>query len=365
MAALRLRDRDAVVTKEGLIFRVFGYSHPPDAYICDAEYAPEESFTSDNPKASRNSGSHVFYKFYEDEGWKFIRRSFPQYMIFHKMLRMKVLGIDRHDIAEVRKPEVRLRTLIDSQVKDELVSAMENVIEVAGKRSGLSCEDFGVFGSMLHGFHHPKFSDLDLVIYGREKLAALLRTLKGLYEDDSSPLKNEFETDQPLKGKRWLFQNFSPEEFLWHQRRKMIYALFNDAKSGRIIKTEFEPVKDWGEILNEYDSGARIMQKGWVKIQARITEDSDAPFIPSVYQVQPLSILSGSREAAEAKGVVSYMEEFRLQARKDEVVYIEGNLEEVTTSTSAFYQIALTYCPRYYEQALKVVAQELSQHHEI
>jgi len=356
LAALRLRDRDAIVTKEGLIFRVLGYSHPSDAWIYDAEYAPEKLFKSDKPKAYRNKEPDVFYKFYGDEGWKFIRRSFPQYMIFHKMLQMKVLSIDRHDIAEVRKPEVRLRTLIESQSKDELVSAMENVVEIAGNHSGLSCEDFGVFGSMLHGFHHPKFSDIDLVIYGREKLAVLLRTLKGSYEDDSSPLKNEFETDQPLRGKRWLFQNFSPDEFLWHQRRKMIYALFNDAKSGRIIKTEFEPVKDWKEILNEYASGTRIMQKGWVKIQARITEDSDALFIPSVYQIQPLSILNGSREAAETKRVVSYMEEFRLQARKDEAVYIEGNLEEVMTSTSAFYQIALTYCPRYYEQALKVVA---------
>ena len=39
MATLKLRDRDAIQTAEGLIFRVFGYSHPKDAYICDAEYA--------------------------------------------------------------------------------------------------------------------------------------------------------------------------------------------------------------------------------------------------------------------------------------------------------------------------------------
>ena len=28
MATLDLRDRDAIQTEEGLIFRVFGYSHP-------------------------------------------------------------------------------------------------------------------------------------------------------------------------------------------------------------------------------------------------------------------------------------------------------------------------------------------------
>jgi CTP:phosphocholine cytidylyltransferase-like protein len=48
------------------------------------------------------------------------------------------------------------------------------------------------------------------------------------------------------------------------------------------------------------------------------------------------------------------MEEFRQQAQKDEVIIVEGNLEEVTTPRETCYQITLTYCPRYYEQVLKV-----------
>jgi len=39
LANYRLRDRDAIISKEGLIFRVFGYNHPEKALICDAEYA--------------------------------------------------------------------------------------------------------------------------------------------------------------------------------------------------------------------------------------------------------------------------------------------------------------------------------------
>jgi hypothetical protein len=56
-----------------------------------------------------------------------------------------------------------------------------------------------------------------------------------------------------MKGKRWLFTNFTVEDFVWHQRRKYIYGLYDDRKnSGRIIKAEFEPVKAWREIKNEY-----------------------------------------------------------------------------------------------------------------
>ena len=356
MAALRLRDRDAIITREGLIFRVFGYSHPSNAYICDAEYAPAEIFKSENSKAFRSKGQQVFYKFYEDEGWRFIQNSFPQYMIFHEMLRKKVAGVDHNHIAETRRPSEKLKRLIETNPEDELVAALQNVLEFATQGSGLSAKDFGVFGSMLHGFHHPKFSDIDLIIYGGENTVKLCETLQELYSDDSSLLKNEFETDESIRRKRWRFQNFSPKEFVWHQRRKMIYAVFKNKGSGRVVKAEFEPVKGWEEISNAYDSGARILQKGWIRMFARVVEDQDAPFIPSVYGVEPLKVLSRTESGIDATRVVSFMEEFRMQARKDEIVYVEGNLEEVTTSKGSFHQIVLTYCPRYYEQVLKVTS---------
>ena len=354
MSPLRLRDRDAIISKEGIIFRVFGYSHPSNAYICDIEYAPAEIFKSNNPKAPRNNGNHVFYKFYEDEGWKFIQENFSQYLILHEILQKKVTGVNLRDIQQVKKPETELQKLIETEPKDELIEATRNVLEFTTTHSGLPIERFGVFGSMLHGFHHPKLSDIDLIIYGGENTTTLCETLHELYGDKSSPLRNEFETDKTIRGKRWRFQNLTPKEFLWHQHRKLIYALFHDEKSSRVIKTEFEPVKDWKEIQNEYDPNTRIVQKGWVKMLARITIDNEASFIPSIYGIKPTEVLDGAKEANEAKRIVSYMEEFRMQSQEDETVYVEGNLEEVKTNKRRFYQIALTHCPKYYQQVLKV-----------
>ena len=356
MVPLRLRDRDAIVTKEGLIFRVFGYTHPPDAYICDAEYAPARIFQSSNPKAFRNKGNSVFFKFYEDEGWKFINTRFPQYVIYHEMLRRRVIGVNHDSIREVRKPNAILEELAQTEPKDTLLKALQGVLHFTTQQSGLSAKNFGVFGSLLHGFYHPKFSDIDFVIYGGKNTVKLRETLQELYKDNSSPLKNEFETDESIKGKRWRFRNYSPQEYVWHQRRKSIYALFNYEKSGRTIKTEFEPVKDWKEIRNEYDPKTRVVQKGWVKMIAQVSKDDDASFIPSVYGIKPLKILNGAKDAAEATRIVSYMEEFRIQAHKDEKVYVEGNLEEVMAPKGSFHQVALTYCPRYYEQVLKVLS---------
>jgi predicted nucleotidyltransferase len=351
---LSLRDRDGILTREGLIFRVFGYSHPPNAYVCDAEYASAEIFTSTDPRAPRTGGNQHFYKFYNDEGLKLIFNRYPQYTIFHGMLGQQVVGIRQHEITEARKPEERLQALIKAEPKDELIDAMQRVLDITLQTSGLTAEDFGVFGSMLHGFHHPKYSDIDLLIYGKKENAKMRETLKALYPDDTSGLKNEFGSDTAMAGKLWRFKNFTVKEFMWHQKRKQIYGLFNDEKSGRVIKAEFEPVKAWSEITSEYNPEARIVQKGWVKIKARVNDDGDAPFIPSVYGIQPLEVLSGAHDALEAMRVFSYMEEFRQQAQNDETVIIEGNLEEVVSPKGSFHQVTLTYCPRYYEQVLKV-----------
>ena len=159
-----------------------------------------------------------------------------------------------------------------------------------------------------------------------------------------------------MEGKDWRFQNFSVPDFIWHQRRKLIYGLYDDTKSsGRVIKAEFEPVKAWSEIQSEYDPRTCITRRGWVKLKARITDDDEAPFIPSIYCIEPLEVISGPQEALEAQRVFSLMEEFRQQAQKDEMVIVEGNLEEVVSPTEQFHQVTLTYCPRYYEQVLKVL----------
>jgi predicted nucleotidyltransferase len=354
---LSLRDRDGILTREGLIFRVFGYSHPPNAYICDAEYASAKIFTSTDPRAPREGKSGLFYKFYNDEGMKLVAKKYPQYLVFHDMLGLKLVGVNEKAIVEARKPEERLAALLEAGPTDELLRATQRVLNITLENSGLKTRDFGVFGSMLHGFHHPKYSDIDFVIYGKAENAKMRQTLEELYGRKDSGLSNEFKSDDAMKGKRWLFKNFDVKDFVWHQRRKMIYGLYDDrAESGRIIKAEFEPVKAWSEIASEYNPEARIVQKGWVRIKARVTDDGDASFIPSVYSIEPLEVLGGSREALEAVRVFSYMEEFRQQAQNDETVIVEGNLEEVFSPKGSFYQVTLTYCPRYYEQVLKVAS---------
>ncbi len=352
MESLKLRDRDAILTEEGLIFRVYGYCHPPEAYVCDVEYSPNSIFTSADPRAFRSNGNQTYYKFYTDEGLQFVREKYPRYTIFYKPLKEFLVGVKLQDICKVRKPDKHLQKLTQREPGDNLLKMLNEVLDLITCRSGLEYKNFGVFGSLLHGVYHPEFSDIDLVVYGRKELEKLRETLRIFYSEGDSPLKNEFANVEAIQGKHWHFANYTLEEYMWHQKRKMIYGLVRDSKNGRSIKVEFEPVKSCNKIYNEYSPDVRIKRKGWTAIKAVVTEDGESPFIPSIYTIDPIEILDGPK-VDNLQRVLSYVEEFRMQARTGEEIYLQGNLEEVTTSDSSFHQITLTYGPRYYEQVLK------------
>jgi len=337
-----------------VIFRVYGYTHPRGAYICDPEYAPAGIFKSKDPKAYRAKGKQIHYKFYTDEGLQFVKQNYPEYTIRYEPLQASLVGVKEELIKETRQPDKALQSMLRKQPADNLLKALIALYEQLHQRTNLSKTDLGVFGSLLHNFYHPRFSDLDFIVYGRKKLKELAETLSELYREADTPLRNEFDSFESVKDKHWKFKNYSLQEYVWHQERKRVYALFQHKESQRTIKTEFEPVKRWEEIKNEYSARTRIIRQGWTKIVARVTEDKDAAFIPSIYQIDLSKILEG-KKVEDIRRVVSYVEEFRMQAQQDELVLVEGNLELVKTPRETFHQVALTHGERYYEQTLKVL----------
>jgi predicted nucleotidyltransferase len=350
---LKLRDRDAILTGDGIIFRVYGYIHPSGAYVCDTEYASPKVFRSTNPRARRGEKKPFYYKFFADEGMKLILNKFPQYTVFYEPLQKRLVGVKEENIAEVRKPDVGLQRVLAKEPDDVLLKALQDLFTRVSSQSGLKEKDFGVFGSLLLGFYHPNFSDLDFIVYGKENMDRLCEALETLYREDPS-LRNEFDSMKAVESKDWKFLNYSLEEYVWHQRRKMIYAYFDSDDAGRVVKAEFEPVKDWTEICNEYSPSTRIFREGWIKAIVEVKDDKDAPFIPSIYQIEVKDVLEGL-EVDDITRIFSYMEEYRMQAKQDEEVLVEGNLEKVVNGDNVFHQITLSYGPRYYEQTLKVI----------
>jgi len=345
-----LRDRDAIIVAEGIIFRVYGYWHPPGAYVCDVEYAPSSIYRSEDPRAPRTGGGKTYYKFYADGGLRFVLEKYPQYTVYYRPLGRRLVGVHEEQIRAVRLPQKALERLLASTSKNTLLDALREVITTVSDEAGVKIGNFGVFGSLLHGFYHPEYSDLDFTVYGGEALEKLREALKTLYGRRSA-YQNEFSSPEALRGKRWRFLHYTPEEYLWHQRRKLIYGVYLGEK--RRIKFEFEPVKEWHEIRNEYDPETRITRLGWVRAKATVVDDSESAFMPSVYQIDETRILEGPQNIKPYR-ILSYVEEYRLQAFTGERVYVEGWLERLEDPSGVRHQITLSYGPRYYEQTLKV-----------
>jgi predicted nucleotidyltransferase len=358
---LKLRDRDDILTKEGIIFRILGYQHPPEGWICEPLYAPKSIFSSDNHRAPRGFPEISYYKFYDNEGMTWMWKNYPSHRVYNKPLQTELIGVKNNQIALLRKPNIGLKELMNEQKpKDVLAQKTLEILEFVLDESKLRVDDFGIFGSLLHGFHHPAKSDLDFVVYGRNSLSKLLLTLDDLYSRNRGNviLRNEFDGFHKtyINQKNWRFTRMSIDEYVLHERRKLIWGSCTDSSTNREIKIEFEPVRTYDEIEDEYSNTERITSHGWVVLKGEIIEDKDAYFMPSIYGLNLKKIIEGKIPGKEIKRVISFVEEFRGQAQVGDQVLVAGTLEKVEMKSSEFYQIALTYCHRYFDQVMKIIS---------
>jgi len=349
----RFRDRDAPVSKEGIIFRVMGYDHPPGFCFCDVEYAPESLYQSSDSRALRDGGRVRYYKFYFDEGLKFVKERFPQYTVYSEVFKTYMVGLSESQIVELRRPDEKLRQIFESGGNDKLIATLKKVVEEILEISSLKLEDFGVFGSILHDIYNVEYSDLDFIIYGAKQVEELREVLRELYKDPSSGFRNEYEGPEPPDARYRRFKHLTLEEYMWHQKRKMIYSVYS--KAWRHLKIEFEPVRRWEEIVNEYPYITSIEKIGMVEAVVEIVDASQSYFMPSIYGVEVLE-LRGAPSSTEVDRIVSYVEEFRLQLEEGERGYVRGWLEKVSRiDGKEEYQVTLTYGPRYFDQILKKI----------
>ena len=352
---LKLRDRDDVITPEGLIMRVLGYDHPDNAWFCEPLYASCSIFSSSNPRAPRIArDGGIWLKFYGDEGWRFVMERFPAYRLRHEPLGAYLVGVREGQVKAIRRTDEGLLALLSEGDEDVLVRAAVELLDELKSAAGLRTGDFGLFGSLLHRFHHPLLSDIDLVVYGTRALRAAREALQGLY-GAGERFKNEFGPGWSCRKRSWPWRNITPGEFLWHQARKLIYGFFLSREARRWVKFELEPVRAWSEVENRYDPEERIRKLGWAVVEAVVSDASGAPFMPAIYRLEEARFLRAPvRNPPEPEVVLSYVEEFRLQAEEGEAVIAAGWLELVEGRRGERCQLVLTYGPRYHEQVVKV-----------
>ncbi len=338
---MKLRDRDSVVLYSGVIMRVLGYTHPPLGWVCEPEYTPPSVFKSRNPRSPRGYPKVTYHKLYGREPIELVERN-PELTVVHPHLNTRVPGAPAYLIKEARKPEESLRRLMPA-CGDELTRELKKIVELIEDHTQIHLEDLGVFGSIQHGFHHPRLSDIDLTVIGSRNARELAEFLEEAYRDPATPLEQEYRARLRYYASKPYWSTFlTPREHLWHQLRKPYYAVYT---TWREVKVEFHPVKAWSEIRGEC---LQIRRIGEAEAKLEVIDDSESIYIPSTWLVEPV-------EGPPVEKVVSYIEDFKMQAKAGETMLTAGVLEEVKSPAGSYLQITITQNPHLHAHGIKVV----------
>ncbi len=317
---IQYRDRDFIQTREGFFFCVVGPFHPLDRVFSYLKYVPSNLgvWGRRGKRFKRVMRAYTIPSLLET--FNFLEKDYPHYLFYSSIYNITMTAAPHKYIAKNYKPEEKLTRLLRARRLDPLQNKLKKLMCFLAEKSGVSPSSLGVTGSILLNIHRPEFSDIDLTVYGfKDSLAikdALIQASLNL-------------TFQRLKGealKTWCLNKaqYYPltvnEAYKIHQR-KWNYGLFEDTSFS------IHPVKLKQEVKEVY--GEKIFHPVTpITIIAIVQDNTDALFLPSVYQVQEVRIIDGPH-IQDIREVVSYEGFYADLAEVGESIMVRGKLERV------------------------------------
>ncbi len=310
------KDRDFVETKDGFLFCVVGYLHPPDRYTAYLKYAPAEA----GPWAR----GHVFYRrelpYYHVRNilrtLEVLERHHPEYIWFDPVRSLKFSFVPKEAVARYYLPEERLADILKTPA-DLLEGAVKGLVELLTTAAGVSQDAFGITGSILLQFHNPAFSDIDLLVYGRENTEKVKRAVEAL---KGGPIQEL----EPRRRERWRAETaerfaLRAEDVAYLEARRWNYFLFE----GRYASVH--PTRLDDEIREGYGHH-RYRGIGLATIEATVTDATESIFLPAVFGVDDVTFIEGrSRRVRE---VISFEGLYCHVADQGDRILAAGHVEE-------------------------------------
>ncbi|MDI9619416.1 MAG: hypothetical protein QFX33_01130 [Candidatus Nezhaarchaeota archaeon] len=314
------RDRDYIETVEGLFFTVVGNIHPRGFVLAYLKYIPSrEGIWGNNKRRFKRALPYYTVPMLLDT-INFLKKSYPHYVGWVRELGVEMSMIPIHKIQRHHKPEERLREILKGP-KDQLEGMVADLTRLISEEGGVPMSFLGVTGSVLIGIHRP-FSDIDLVVYGRENSIKVRETLKRLYEE-------------PKGGIAGLTKERFNE--LLDRRQRLFYLSKTDAElicsrkwnRGTFMGRDFSihPVKRDDEVSELFED-VQYKPLGLATIRGTVVEDSDSIFMPSRWGVEVSEFIEGPRVAGVSE-VCSYEGLYMGVVEKGELFEAKGKIEEV------------------------------------
>jgi predicted nucleotidyltransferase len=324
------RDKDYIKTKDNLYFIIVGNIHPEDKVIGYLKYAPKHGGKSYKRAIKRYNIPDLI------KTMNYLRENFPCYLCYIDAWDINFSAIPLTKIYTHFCPEIKLLDLLKSPNKDSLQNKAVRLVEFLSKKSKIPISDFGITGSILIDLHNPEYSDIDLVVYGKENSFLLKESLLTSYRDPLSPIKR-------LSGKK-LYEWCSTKAEWYGLKIDEVYAIYDRKWNiGEFDGTLFSinPVKKDSELKEKYGTKKSKFVR-MIEAYATIEDSSDSIFYPAKYSIKDVKTISG-KSFRDIKELISFEGFYCDIAFPNEKVYVKGRLEEVydVIQNETYYRIVV------------------------
>jgi predicted nucleotidyltransferase len=316
------RDRDFLQTYEGFFFCVIGSLHPRERVISYVKYVPSESgiWGRNGKKFSRILQKYTILNLLET--FKYLETSYPHYLFYSPVDNITITAVPHRNIKEHFKPEEKLAQLMQDSQLDFLQQKLIRFVRFLKEISSISPESFGVTGSLLLDIHQPKFSDIDITVYGIKNSWSLHKALSKNRGSEMPMKRLEGNTLKEWGIRKAKHYPLSPAEASKIYERKWNLGVFEDTW------VSIHPVKLEDEVTEEYGESS-YYPCGQITIRAVVRSNTDCLFLPSVYKIEEVEVLEGPK-FGKITELVSYESLYDSLAENGETIQARGKLEQVT-----------------------------------
>lgn len=316
----RPKDKDYVETKEGLFFTVIGYSHPPDAYTAYLKYRPDPEGRWERQGVRYRRMMQVYSAAEVVSSSKWLREHHPEYVSLDRVRGIELPLVPWKNIIAYYLPEVRLVEII-AEPQDPLESKTQALVNLLSKASGVPTSGFGITGSLLLAIHNPMFSDIDILVYGRENVRKIRDAMDDLFGE------NQVKPYTPDEINAWQLRQVKNLGIPGQYRELIAWSYW---QRGWFSQTAFSihPVRNDAEIFEDY--GLELFSAiGSIEFTATILGDEDNLFVPARYLVGDITIEEGDAELSSLTEIVVFEGVFSTVFHKGDRVRIRGTAEAV------------------------------------
>ena len=286
---MRIRPKDFISIDDKLFFAVV-YEYQEDNHaLTFLRYIKD------------NVGMH---KLTTKKAEKIISKYYPEFQFNSSYTDIGLHGIPINMIKKIYYPEETVNQLLNTRTPE---NKERDAIGAIKYLQGIGCkaDNIGITGSIMLGAHN-EYSDIDIVIYGREAFLKIRSQIKHSLAIGELNSLNQVMWQEAYERRNCVL-NF--DDFYFHEIRKFNKFMFGNSKVDiSAIPNEIE----------KYEESGPYKKVGKDKILSMVTNDKYAYDFPARYSIKHDSI----------KEVISYTATYIGQAKKGEKIEAAGFIEE-------------------------------------